>query len=136
MSPSPEVRVFSSPNASLRVTRLAEDFVSVEWQGVFDDEALPIIDQYLKFVGEVTEAANDRVHQLHDMVELRRYTKNVILRHVEFSRRHDTKIGRIAAVSNRALIYLAVATVAAWQRRPVKSFDQHDLALRWLRAAA
>ncbi len=131
-----EIREFATDEAALRVVKLSNKFVSVEWRGVFDDSSLSIVDEYLAFLGEITDEAEGRVHQLHDMVELRRYTKSIILRHVNFSRRYETKIGRIAAVSNRALIYLAVATVAAWQRRPVKSFDKHEPALRWIRAAA
>ena len=125
-----EVREYASERAKMVVTRLRHGLVELRWFGTFDDDALPVIGAYLNDFLQASEQGP--LHMLHDLSELQRYTKSALTSHARFSLDYGDRIGRIAVVSRRAMVFLGVATVASWQHRPIKNFSNRESALTWI----
>lgn len=125
-------RVYSTGRAQMRLSIESKSLIRLTWRGIYDDASQPVIDAYLADFLELARDAARPLHMLHDLTELERYSKMVLVRHSDFATRHEDAIGRIAVVSRKAMVFLGVATVALWQQRPIRHFEDTEQAKQWL----
>ncbi len=124
--------LYWTEGAALEFVPAGEGVIEFVWSGVFETNSVELIRAYLGDFLDLANTADAPVHMLHDLNDLTRYSKECLVEHTLFSRANGDRIGRIAVVSRRAMVFLGVTTVAAWQRRPIKNFSDKAAALAWL----
>ena len=126
---------FESGSGRFELIRKTEALAEIVWSGIFDASACPAAKAYLAEFAAMSGALGRPIHMLHDLTGMTRYSRDILRCHSAYSLENAQTIGRIAVVSSDTLVYLGVTTVAVWQRRPIRSFPNHERALGWLTAA-